>query len=394
MKVEAKPMNKKLWTKGFTIGVIIIAIGLVFTIVRFTAGIGAVTNLSDGVPWGLWITFDVVTGVALAAGGFTMAALVYIFNGGKFSPLLRPALITALLGYGVAVIAIVLDVGRWWQIYNPLLPSSWQGNSPLFEVSLCVMTYFTVLLLEFVPIAHDKWGNKKDGFFAKIVNFLAPFVNKILIFLIILGVVLSTLHQSSLGAVMLIAFERIHPLWHSPWLPAFFLISAVAIGYPMVIIESTLSARTFNTKSETHLLSKIAKYTPYFLGIYIGLKIFDLAYYGEFGLLLSGWGVLFIVENLLIAIIPFFLLIKKSVRASQHSLFLVSIMMVFGLILNRFNTYLITYSPRPGFDYFPSLGEFFITAMMIAIVFVGYKLLANYFPILPREESGEHYGKI
>ena len=385
MKVDAKPVNQKLWTKGFTIGVLIIAIGAIFTLVRFIAGIGAVTNLSDGVPWGLWITFDVVTGVALAAGGFTMAALVYIFNGGKYSPLLRPALVTALLGYGVAVIAIMLDVGRWWQIYNPILPSSWQGNSPLFEVSICVMTYFTVLILEFVPIAHEKWENKK-GFFPALARAVYPFASKALIFLIVLGVVLSTLHQSSLGAVMLIAVDRIHALWHSPWLPAFFLISAISIGYPMVIIESTLSSRTFNRKPETDLLGKIAKFTPYFLGLYIALKIFDLAYYGEFGLLFSGWGALFIVENLLFAIIPFFMLMKESVRKSQSMLLNVSVMMVAGLILNRFNTYLITYSPRPGFDYFPSIGEFVITAMMIAIVFVGYKLLANYFPVLPSEQ--------
>lgn len=384
MKVNAKPMNHKLWTKGFTIGVLIIAVGVIFTLVRFIFGIGAVTNLSDGVPWGLWITFDVVTGVALAAGGFTMAALVYIFNGGKYSPLLRPALVTALLGYGVAVLAIVFDVGRWWQIYNPVLPSSWQGNSPLFEVSICVMTYFTVLILEFVPIAHEKWQDKK-GFFPALARLVYPFANKALIFLIILGVVLSTLHQSSLGAVMLIAVDRIHALWHSPLLPAYFLISAIAIGYPMVIIESYFSSRTFNRKPEMDLLSKIVKVTPYFLGIYLALKLFDLVFYSELGLLLSGWGALFVAENLLFAGIPLYMLLKKSVRNSQQMLFNVSTMMVAGLILNRFNTYLITYSPRPGFDYFPSIGEFIITAMMIAFLFVGYKLLANYFPVLPKE---------
>jgi Ni/Fe-hydrogenase subunit HybB-like protein len=185
---------------------------------------------------------------------------------------------------------------------------------------------------------------------------------------------------------MLIAVDRIHPLWHSPFLPAFFLVSAIAIGYPMVVIESTFSARTFNQKPEIKLLAKLTKITPYVLGVYIALKLFDLAFYGEFALLFSGWGLLFIAENLLLAIIPFFMLLKESVRKSKSMLFNVSLMMVAGLILNRFNTYLITYSPRPGFDYFPSIGEFVITAMMIAIVFVGYKLLANYFPVLPSEQ--------
>ena len=386
MEVNAKPMNAKLWTKGFTTGVVIIALGAVFTLVRFVFGIGAVTNLSDGVPWGLWITFDVVTGVALAAGGFTMAALVYIFNGGKYSPLLRPALVTALLGYGIAAFAIVIDVGRWWQIYNPLLPSSWQGNSPLFEVSICVMTYLTVLILEFIPIAAEKYSKGKDGLLKKLANFVSPLLNKILIFLILLGVVLSTLHQSSLGSVMLIAVDRIHPLWHTPLLPAFFLISAVAIGYPMVAFESILSARTFNRKSETDILAKLLKITPWILATYLVLKLFDVVYFGEVSLLFSSWwGLVFILENAFFALIPMILIWNKAVEKSEQTMMTVSIMMIGGLVLNRFNTYLFTYSPRPGFDYFPSIGELVVTAMMVSILFVGYKLLVNNFPVLSSE---------
>ncbi len=141
-------MNKKLWTPWFKIGVFFIAVGAVVAIYRFIFGIGAVTNLSDGSPWGLWIAFDVDIGIALAAGGFTTAALVYIFNKGKYSPLVRPAVLTAMLGYGLAGMSIVLDVGRWWQIYNPLLPENWQGNSAMFEVALCVMIYLAILIIE------------------------------------------------------------------------------------------------------------------------------------------------------------------------------------------------------------------------------------------------------
>lgn len=386
MKVNAAPMNQKLWTKGFTTGVVIIIIGAIFSLLRFIDGIGSVTNLSDGVPWGLWITFDVVTGIAMAAGGFTMAALVYIFNRGQYSPLIRPALLTALLGYGLAAFAIIMDVGRWWQIYNPVLPWNWQGNSPLFEVSLCVMSYVTVLFLEFIPIMAEKWTGENVGFIKKLLLKISPYVNRFLIVLIILGVVISSLHQSSLGAVMLIAVNRIEPLWWSPWLPLMFLTSAVAIGYPMVIFEAYLSSKTFKRKVEINVLSKLAKITPWILGFYLLLKAFDLVFYNKLSMLISWWGLWYVIELLLFAIIPFIMLRKESVRNNIKSLFNVSAMMIAGLVLNRFNTYLITYSPRPGWDYFPSIGELAISAMMVAALFVLYKIIVNNFPVLSKEE--------
>jgi Ni/Fe-hydrogenase subunit HybB-like protein len=388
MDVKAAPMNQRLWTPWFTFGVVIIVIGAAVTLYRFIAGLGAVTNLSDGYPWGLWITFDVVTGVALAAGGFTMAALVYIFNRGKFSPLVRPALLTALLGYSVAVIAIVVDVGRWWQIYNPVLPQYWQGNSPLFEVSICVMIYLTVLIIEFVPVLSQKWKNSSNSFLNWVSSNIGPLVNKYLMVFILLGVVVSTLHQSSLGAVMLAAVERIHPLWWSPWLPLLFLLSAMAVGFPVIIIESYLAAKSFRRPLETHLLADLARFTPWILGIYLLFKLFDLIYYGKIPYLFADWwGVVYVVELSLIALLPMAMLLRQSVRYDIGKLVNVSILMIAGVILNRLNTYLLTYDPRPGWSYFPSLGEVLVTAMMVSILFVGYKVLVNYLPVLSVEEK-------
>jgi Ni/Fe-hydrogenase subunit HybB-like protein len=388
MDVKAAPMNQRLWTPWFTVGVIIIVIGAAVTFYRFIAGLGAVTNLSDGYPWGLWITFDVVTGVALAAGGFTMAALVYIFNRGKFSPLVRPALLTALLGYTVAVIAIVVDVGRWWQIYNPVLPQYWQGNSPLFEVSICVMIYLTVLIIEFVPVLSQKWKNSSNSLLNWVSNNMGPLVNKYLMVFILLGVVVSTLHQSSLGAVMLAAVERIHPLWWSPWLPLLFLLSAMAVGFPVIIIESYLAAKSFRRPLETRLLADLARFTPWILGIYLLFKLFDLIYYGKLPYLFADWwGLVYVVELLLIALLPMVMLLRQSVRYNIGKLVNVSILMIAGVILNRLNTYLLTYEPRPGWSYFPSLGEVLVTAMMVSILFVGYKVLVNYLPVLSVEEK-------
>lgn len=383
MEHNSAPMNQRLWTPWFTFGVILIAIGAVLIVYRFIAGLGAVTNLSDGYPWGIWIAFDVVTGVALAAGGFTMAALVYVFNRGEYSPLVRPALLTALLGYAIAATAIVIDVGRWWQIYNPVLPQYWQGNSPLFEVSICVMIYITILIIEFVPVVSEKYKDSKKPFLRSLAHKLGPLVNKYLMVFIILGIVISTLHQSSLGAVMIAAVERIHSLWWSPFLPLMFLISAIAVGFAVVTVESYVAARSFKRPVEKDMLARLAGIIPYVLGIYLIVKLFDLIAYGKIPLLFADWwGLMYIIEMSLLVFIPFFMLLKKSVRFDIGKLLNVSIMMIAGIILNRLNTYLFTYQPRPGETYFPTLVEVLVTAALIALLFVGYKVLASFFPVM------------
>jgi Ni/Fe-hydrogenase subunit HybB-like protein len=189
--------------------------------------------------------------------------------------------LTALLGYVIAAFSIVLDVGRWWQIYNPVLPANWQGNSPLFEVSLCVMAYATILILEFFPVVNERIQQGSSTFWKNLSGKIYGVLDRILFLLIILGVVVSTLHQSSLGSVVLIAKYRIDPLWWSPWLPLMFLVSAIAVGYPMVVIESWISSRAFGRRVEIDLLSGLARITPWVLGFYMILKVYDLIAAGE-----------------------------------------------------------------------------------------------------------------
>ncbi len=386
MKANAVPMNKPLWTRGFTTGVVLIVIGFFFMIYRFIYGLGAVTNLSDGMPWGLWIGFDVVTGIALAAGGFTTAAMVYIFNKGQYSPLVRPALLTALLGYSIAGFSIVLDVGRWWQIYNPVLPWNWQGDSPMFEVALCVMSYLSVLIIEFLPIISERYQDKPNSGLKKFLANLGPKINKALIFFIILGVVISTLHQSSLGSLMIISVARIHPLWWSAWLPFYFLLSAIAIGFPVVAIESHYSAKAFGRPYESGVLRQLLKITPWLLLAYTAFRLADIIIAGKFALIFTSlWGLWFVVEISMFAIIPMIMMFNPKTMSKASNIVTASWIMIIGLVLNRLNTYLITYTPRIGWDYFPSIGEFAISAMLVSILFVGYKLLANYFPVLSKE---------
>lgn len=381
------PMHRPLWTPAFTTGVAIIALGLILTAIRFIFGLGAVTNLSDGFPWGLWIAFDVVVGIALAAGGFVTAAILYIFNHGRYSPLVRPAIVTALLGYSMAAFGVMLDVGRWWQIYNPLLPTNWQGSSALFEVCICVMSYLTVLAIEFLPTITDKWLTGPDNKWKKLALRIRPILNKVLIVFIILGIVISMLHQSSLGSIMLLMEHRLHALWYTPMLPLMFLLSAIGVGMHVVIAESILSARTFQRRVEMPILAGLAKRSIMVLGLYVIVKFWDLVAYGDMHLLTDGWyGVLFILEVALFGIIPVFLLSFKAIRRDSKSLFTVSAMVIVGLVLNRFNVYLFAVEAYDGWAYFPTLWEIMISAMMVAMIFVGYKVLANYLPVLHKEE--------
>ncbi len=383
MDIKAAPMNQRLWTPWFTFGVVIIAVGAAIMVYRFFTGLGAVTNLNDGFPWGIWIAFDVVTGVALAAGGFSVAALVYIFNRWEYSSLIRPALLTALLGYAIAAIAIVVDVGRWWQIYNPVLPQYWQYNSPLFVVAIHVKIYLIVMIIEIIPVVSEKYKDSQKRFIRSLANTLGPLVNKYLLFFIILGVVISMLHQSYLGLVMVFAVDRIHSLWWSPWMPLMFMISAIGVGFAVVTIESYLSARSFKRELEKDLLARLAGIIPYVLGIYFMVKLIDLVYYWKVPLLFADWwGLMYIIEMTILVFIPIYMLRKKSVRYDINKLLTVSILMIAGIILNRLNTYLFTYQPRPGRTYFPTLEEIIVTAALISLLFVGYKVLANIFPVM------------
>ncbi|MBD3165097.1 Ni/Fe-hydrogenase cytochrome b subunit [bacterium] len=382
------PQEKKLWTPAFTTGVAIIAVGILLLLIRFIFGLGSITNLSSGFPWGLWIAFDVVVGIALASGGFVTAALVYIFNLGKYSPLVRPALVTALLGYAMAAFGVFIDVGRWWQLYNPVLPWHWQGSSALFEVALCVMSYLLVLIIEFAPTVIDKLSTNKDSKLKRFAIRIRPILEKVMILFIILGVVISTMHQSSLGSIMLLMSHRLHALWFTPWLPLLFLMSAIAVGMHVVIVESMLSAKTFGRRIEMPLLSGLAKRSIAFLGLYVIIKLMDLIWADEFTMLFtSWWGLLWWVEVLLFGMVPVFLLSFKAFRRDPRWLFWISWMVIGGLILNRFNVYLFAVQAYDGWTYFPTMWEVIVSASIVAFIFVGYKYLSNKFPVLHKEEG-------
>jgi Ni/Fe-hydrogenase subunit HybB-like protein len=347
--------------------------GIGITIGRFFFGLGYVTNMNDTYPWGLWLAFDMITGVPLAAGGFVLAGVVYVFNLKRFHPIVRPAILTAFLGYMLAIVGLLFDLGRWYNVWHAMI--MWNLHSPLIEVAWCVMTYTTVLALEFSPVVFERFHMK------------APlnFIRKITIPLVIFGMCLSTLHQSTLGTLFLIFPEKMNPLWYSPFLPVFFFISAIAVGIGMVIIEANLSARAFHRELEHSLLRDLGKVAAVVLVLYTALKIYDLITRGAYVYLtVPGFhSALYWIEVSFGVIIPMAILATRRGRENPRALFASSGLIVFGVVMNRLNTVLLGWwnYTNGGPIYVPSLAEITGSIFLISVGVVAFGLISKYFPI-------------
>lgn len=393
--MKPAPLKTKFITPGVLVLIVIALNGLVFLAIRFIWGIGAVTNLDNYTPWGLWIGVDVAAGVALAAGGFTSAALGHVIHREKYHAIVRPALLTAMLGYTFVAFAVFTDIGRFYFIWHPLI--MWNGNSALFEVGICVMIYMTVLYIEFLPIAAERFIGKVNfpnflKFLNKPIDGLLRILNKglskTMFVFIIAGVVLSTLHQSSLGTLMVIAGQKMHPLWQTPILPLLFLLSAIAVGFPMIIFESLLASNSFKMKPELKLLSGLGKMTAPIIGVYLAFKIGDIFVRESFKYLVvldvPSW--MFITE-IAIMIRAFFMFLSKKTENSPSRLFIASSLVIAAVLLNRINNFIIAYNPfyNPVL-YYPSFGEISVTIGCIALLVLVYRAFVMIFPVISQEE--------
>ena len=354
----------------------LMAAGIYATFVRITRGLGQTTNLSDLFPWGIWVGFDVLCGVMLAAGGFTLTAAVHIFNLKRLQPIVRPTVLTAFLGYLLVSVALMFDLGRPYRIWHPLIMRN--PHSVMFEVAYCVMLYTTVLALEFSPIVLERFNLQKP----------LKVVRAILIPLVICGVILSTLHQSSLGTLYLILPEKLHPFWYSPLLPVFFFLSAIAVGLAMTIFESSLSSRHFGLHLELPVLQELGRVLVVVLGVYGILRFEDLANRGALKLAFhAGYETyLFWLEIMLAIILPLSLLVQKKVRNSATGLYLSAVLVVLGFITNRMNVSITGMEGSTGVRYFPKWSELAVTGMIIGIGFAAFGLAVKYLPIFPKEE--------
>lgn len=374
-----KQLLSKLTFWKITAGVILLA-GVYATAARFFGGLGAATNLSDEFPWGLWIGFDVLCGVGLAAGGFTLAAIVYIFNVKRFEPIIRPTILTAFLGYLLVIGALMFDLGRPLQIWHAFI--MWNHHSVMFEVAWCVILYTAVLSLEFAPVVLEKFNMTKT----------IKVMKKVTIPLIIAGVLLSTLHQSSLGSLYLIVPEKLYGLWYSAYLPVFFYVSAIGVGCAMIILESFLSSRAFNRGLEMNLLTEIGRVAVLALGVLLTMKIVDLADRNAFSLLLRPRmeTYLYWLEISVGVIIPLALLATRKVRENKNGLFIGAVMIIIGFVLNRMNIAITGMEGWAGVSYFPTWMEIAVTLSIVVVGFVIFSLAAKYLPLFKHEEHEKH----
>jgi formate dehydrogenase iron-sulfur subunit len=399
------------------------AAGAVAAVYRYGQGLGNSTNLSDQYPWGLWVGVDVMSGVALAAGGFTTASLVYVFGGQKYGTLVRPAVLTGFLGDVFVGIGLLVDLALPWHIWHAII--YWPEHSVMFEVAWCVMLYLTVLALEFTPAvferlgwtgkALDVWRRFTDIFavaaiawfvglmslswtwaivtlivftvLALALRAVGPARRGVPLMLIIAGVVFSTMHQSSLGSLYLLMKDKLDPLWWTPSLPINFLLSAVAVGFAMVIFEATLSAKAFKRPIEKEALAGLGRFLAYSLWIYLGFRLVDLVAQGNLAAVVSGKSHLFLLEVIPGVVAPAVMLASPKMRQNTVSLFVAAALVVFGVVFNRCNVAWLAMDMPGDATYFPSVVEITITISIIAALAFFFTLAVKTVPVFARHDE-------
>ncbi len=368
-------MKGKIVTKTFLFFSFFVVLMVIFLVIRFTEGLGAVTNLSNGYPWGIWIAYDVVVGSALGCGGYALAILIYILNKREFSPLMRSALLTSALGYTMAGFSVIIDLGRYWNTYGFFIPARWNTSSVLFEVAVCIMAYTLVLWVELTPVVAERTGWDREK------------IEKIVMVAAVLGLILPTLHQSSLGSIHLISLGKLHPLWHSGFLPLYFLSSVILMGYAVTAAESLISSYYFRRPYETRLLRKLSIYMVY-IGIgWVIMRFLELLLWGKIKLVFtSGFLSLMFWIEIFLFVFPSVLLWQKRHELTPRKIFVYSIMYLFAGALYRFNVYLIAWNPGNNWVYFPSFMETMITIGIVSFEFMIYLVFVKTFPVFPAKE--------
>ncbi|HEY5514082.1 MAG TPA: Ni/Fe-hydrogenase cytochrome b subunit [Geomonas sp.] len=393
----------RICTRPFFALLFLSLVGLFFIVVRFAKGIGAVSNLSDGYPWGIWVAYDVAIGTAIACGGYAVAVLIYIRNRWQYHPLIRSAILTSLFGSCLAAFSVVVDIGRPWNAYGFFVPTRWQPTSAMFELGLGIIGYCVAQCIEFLPSllsALERGGpsllrraalrlqprlRSGDGSPEGAAPWFRARLNSALLCIVLLGIVLPTMHQSALGSLMLIASTKLHPLWHTGFLPLLFLINCIYIGYAMVILESIVSSLVLERAYECEELSGLARLIPWLTAAWLAVRVGDLVQRDQLSAVFHGdfYSGFFLAEFFLMAIgsVPLF---SREQRRSPRSLFISAALMLLGGGLYRFNVYLIGFNPGTGWHYFPSFAEVMISVGIVALEILGYQLLIKVLPVFPK----------
>jgi Ni/Fe-hydrogenase subunit HybB-like protein len=364
-------------------------LGLVIIGWRLYAGLGAVAAMNDGYPWGIWIAYDVVSGTALACGGYAIALICYVLNKGQYHSLVRPAILTSALGYSLAGLAVLLDLGRYWNIWKAPFLLNWNRNSILLEVALCISAYTIVLWIELSPVFIEAWRESGSTRLHRIANRVAPFLDRTLLWFMALGILLPTMHHSSLGALMLIGVTKLHQLWFTPLLPLLFVVSSVAMGYSVVVFEATVSSRVFGRPHEHGMLTSLSGVIAGMLAAWVGMRFVDLISRERMGLAFAAdrYALFFWLETAAF-VAPAILLTPKTWRRDPGIQFASALLMMVAGTLYRFDVFLIAFDPGPQFAYFPAVPELIVTAALIAMEIVAYLAIVKRFPILSGAAPG------
>ena len=374
---KPRPTGDRLISRAILFFSPLAIICLALIVKRMFLGIGSVTALNGGYPWGLWIAFDLLVGTGFACGGWALAWTVYVFNKGKYHPLVRPALLASLFGYSLGGLSITIDMGRYWHLPYFYIPGQFNTNSVLFETAVCMTIYICVVTLEFAPVWLGAFGLKK---FAKKLN-------KVMFFVIALGALLPMMHQSSMGSLMMVAGHKVHPAWQSyEMLPVFSLLTAFIMGFSIVIFEGSLVKASLAQRApdERHLFSQLTRVTAVLIAIFLIFRFGELIYNGKLHYVLGlfkfeawmFWGEIWLMT------LPLLALFLGERRSDGRWLFISALSMLLGAALWRLDYSMIMYDPGNGYEYFPSVQELLISIGFVSIEVCAYILIVRLFPVL------------
>ncbi len=377
-----RPLGGRIFTPGMFVLVAIAMAGVLLVFYRLAFGLGPVSAMNDGYAWGIWKPLNVVTFTGIAAGAYGLGLLVYAFNRGEYHPLVRSAIMAGTMGYTLAGTSVLVDLGRWWNLWVLFWPPGYNLNSVLLEVAICVMAYVMVLWTEVTPVVLEHWATAGRGKLRDIGQKLSPMMRRAMPFVIALAIVLPTMHQSSLGGLYLVTPTKLHALWHTGWLPGLFLVSCLIMGYGSVVTIENVTALVYRRKVDQPLLGRMASVPAWLCVAFLAIRFGDLAVAGKLHLLFGdGLSGFFWLETLCFAV-PGAALFLPSVRASRARLFAWSMVLVFAGALYRFDTYLTAYLPGKNFLYFPSAGEMLFSAALACTGVAVYVAMVKRFPFL------------
>ena len=369
-----EPMGGDILTRPYLFLSLLVLIAVALLAFRFIYGLGAATNLNNGYPWGLWVVVDIHITAAIGCGAYVLAVILYVANNREFHTLLRPALVGSTFAYTLANLAAFVDIGRWWNFYQIALPWNINLNSVMFEIAICMFLYMIVLWMELVPPVLDRFGLQK---------YQKPY-NKILFIIVALGIILPTMHQSGLGAIIIAAGEKISPLWQTPWIGFLFLASAIIMGFAVVIFEGALTVLGLGRRLELHLYRRLAKLGRWSIAFYLFVRFADLIYRDALGAITeTPWRMtMFIIENALL-VLPLIILVHPRWRGNARMLFFSAACLLLAGAVLRFNALIVGFNPPAGYTYFPSVIEILVSVGLLAVEVIGFTYIVKRFPILP-----------